>query len=287
MNKTNTNIEQTQSNNNPTNSGQITFWHVTTDLNASQSFLESGALAIGNGVGGQSDGFFVWNNKERAVEHLTNFLLKGKTGNGLLVGTNVYKSAISYPNWQFDLEQCIPLNTVLVKYKDQIVKIKNLQCNIVNDFGRIGTDFVDFVKPSKFLCDTYGAFSFKVNSSIFTEDFGHIGVRFVALYQAVIDKMCKNVAFKRDYNKILLETAQDINASKLTNLLEPLNIDCSIGHIGQGFKYCGKKPLRINEIIHVNKDENNLITQTCLHTSSVDTTHQICSFLASSNKQKY
>ncbi len=259
----------------------VTFWHATTNSDVLKSFLDDGAKAIGKGVGGQSSGFYVWNNKEKAVSHLTKFLFKKRNSTkGLIIGTKIKKSEISFPIWQFDLENCYILNPLLIKYQDQIINIKNLQYIPARHFNKDEIKTVDFVKRGRFFEDDLCSFVIEEKPTSFkrTVFFTENETEDLDLYQALINKMCENNIFKQDFDKILFESALDTNAINLKNFLIHAGYT-QFNDIGYGFKYCGNKPLRINEIFYIKKDDKGQNITTQIYTSSVCKEKQICPFL--------
>ena len=70
----------------------ITFWHAGDPRTpALKSFLDEGVKAIGKGVGGQSSGFYVWNNKKGADTHFDYLFKRGVCDEIMLVGVNVIR----------------------------------------------------------------------------------------------------------------------------------------------------------------------------------------------------
>lgn len=263
-----------------------TFWHATTDSRALKSFLNDGAKAIGKGLGGQSGGFFAWNSHDKAYSHLTKFLFNKKdSGEGLLVGTNVDIKQISYPIWQFDLENCYILNPLLIKYKDEIINVKNL--TYTTKQGKSKT--VDFLRTGRYFDTDFCSFRIEEKNNCFerTVFFTENDTEDLDLYQALIDKMCKHKDFRQDYNKILIESVLDTNGTKLLNFLQEAGYT-HFNDIGYGFKYCGKKPLNIDEVFYIKKNGQNIFKETQLYTSSECKEKQICPFLKMyiSNQQK-
>ena len=233
---------------------EITFWHISDNPEALKSFLNNGAQAIGKGYGGQTTGFYVWNRKENAVSHLTDFLGEGKAIEGLLIGVTLDKDKLTYPNWQFDVEQAKKLNSLFFKYKESISEIKNL--DYIDDDGT--KRIIDSIKISRFATEQKCNLIFKSSFSRTNMSIGDSGIR-VAEFQALIDTLCKNPKFREDYNKLLQESA---TTSKRLAL-----------------KYCGKEHLPVNEAIHIQKDEKEKVRETILYTSSLPKEKQECPFL--------
>ncbi len=239
----------------------VTLWHTTNDADTLKSFLDEGAKPIGTGQGGQTGGFFVWSKKKEAVSHFTDYLSEGTTGDGLIIGTEVSKKELVYPNWQFDLELAAALNPVLFKYKDQITDIKNLEYledggkKIIPAFTTLGYTRKDNCALRRVERVVNG-----ISLGKKLEGPGDSGIVNVNIWQAIIDKMCENPDFRKDYNKCLQAAAS---------------------HPSKNFalKYCGEKPLQIDEVFHIQKDETGKVTETPLYTSSVPKEKQVCPFV--------
>lgn len=163
-------------------SDKVMLWHATNDANTLKSFLDNGAKAIGKGFGGQTDGFYVWSKKRGANSHFSHFLATDDYGNntvseGLLIGTQIKKNDVTYPNWQFDLELGKVLNPLLFKYKDQIKDIKNLE--YVDEYGdKIS---VLSIEAGKMATTKACTLRFRENSVIHTMRIGETGPGYLAL----------------------------------------------------------------------------------------------------------
>ncbi len=237
---------------------EIILWHTSRDSESLRSYLNEGALPTGRGLGGQKDGFYVWNNKESAISHFDEFLYKNETGNGLLIGVKVDKDNITYPDWQFDMELSKELNSLFFKYKDTISQIKDLEYKDQKGQNQIIKSFSlsRFATKENCLFKISGYDGWSSSCLAIGDDNGIIGVD---MWQSLADRMCKNPEFRKDYNKLLQEST---TTSKRLAL-----------------KYCGKDPLAVDEAIHIQKDEKGIVTETPLYTSSLDKEKQVCPFL--------
>lgn len=220
----------------------ITVWHASAHPNELKNFLDNGARPIGKGLGGQSDGFYVWNKKEEAVSHFSDFLSVDK-GAGLLIGVTVDKQALTYPNWQFDVEEASALNPLFFKYKELIVSIKNLDY-----FDKDQKKTIKFIKPTPYATEQRFILHFRTSHGCRSVTIGDCATLGLAELQALIDKLCENTKFRQDYNH-LLQT--HITGSKRLAL-----------------KYCGQKPLPVDKVVHIQKDAQGKIIETPLYSSS-------------------
>ena len=234
---------------------QITLWHVSQDADALKSFLNNGAQAIGTGRGGQTNGFYVWSKKEGAVSHFSDFLSEGTTGDSLLISVSTHIKKMTYPDWQFDIEGAQLLNPLLFKYKEQIKNLKNLE--YLDGDGK--QCIIRSISTTNYTTQNNCSFSFRCYPSRFTTQvIGDAGLN-VDLFQAVIDKMCEDPNFLKDYNELLQQSA------------------ASSEHLA--LKYCGRSPLPINEAIYIQKDEKGKVIETPLYASSADEKRQPCPFV--------
>ena len=235
---------------------KVVLWHLSSDRQALKSFLDNGAKPIGIGQGGQTGGFFVWNTKENALSHFKDFLFKDKAAEALLIGVCVDKKAVAYPVWQFDLEIAKALNSLFFKYKDQIQSIKNLSYRDAQ--GELKT--IAAIKPTIHMTEKECAFQFKENHRVFSLAVGNDnGLRGVDIFQAIVDTMCRNPIFKKDYDALLLRSITTADRVAV--------------------KYCGQKALPVDEVFYIRKDENNIDMEQQVYTSSLEKEKQVCPFL--------
>ncbi len=237
----------------------ITLWHTSRDVDVLKSFLDEGAKPTGKGLGGQKSGFYVWSKKRSAISHFTDALYEDVSGEGLIIGTKVKKSEIMYPNWQFDIELAAVLNPLLFKYINQITKIKDL-VYLENGEKRIIPQIATVTTTSKEECNLQ---CIKANGKPgYFLDGPHTGgdTYHLNVWQALIDELCKNADFCKDYNRYLQVAATHPTKSF-------------------ALKYCGKEPLPIDEVSHIQKDAEGNVKETILYTSSVPKEQQVCPFV--------
>ena len=171
---------------------------------------------------------------------------------GLLIGITTDRNKLKYPQWQFDLEGAKQLNPLLFKYKDQITAIKDLE---YLENGEKET--IKSIELSPYATEKECILTF-FSSTIKGMVIGDSGID-VAGFQALIDKLCENQEFRKDYDELLQKS---ISASPKLAL-----------------KYCGKKPLHIDEVSHIQQDEKGKVTETPLYTSSAPKEKQVCPFV--------
>ena len=233
----------------------VTFYHISREVNAFKSLFREGAKAIGKGLGGQQDGFYVWNKKEPAISHFSDFLQKKPTGDGLLIGIEVNKDSLTYPNWQFDLEFSKELSPLLFKYKDKIAQIENLEYKTAKGEKEIIPSISISKRATEENCLL--KFSYSTGSTCLAIGDDN-GVQAVDIFQALIDKMCKNPEFKQDYDKLLQES---ISSSQRLAL-----------------KYTGIEPLIISKADHLEVNADHSVKTTPIFDASKGK-KQICPFL--------
>ena len=239
----------------PQSQPKLMLWHTANNSDSLKSFLDKGALPVGKGEGGQTDGFYAWNKKEAATSHFQNFLHKESAGEGLLVGVAVDPSEITYPRWQFDLELSRELNPLFFKYKDQIGQIQNLE---YMEDGKKKT--ISSMRPTFRATEDNCVIQFKENHRLFSLAVGQDnGIRGVNVFQALVDTMCENPEFRQDYDKLLRDSLQ--KSERLA------------------IKYCGKEALPVAEVSHIQKEAEKPASEEKLFTSSQKKERQVCPFL--------
>lgn len=233
-----------------------------------KSFFNNGVLSVGNGVGGQSGGFFVHNKKAFAVSYFYNDLSQNQIHNkkngkiedvvdyaneALLIGTTINKNELKYPAWQFDLEiaDYKILNQILYKYKDLAYTIKTLKT------PKQEVSIIPLLRPM-----SEGEFKLKIKYNNYTEtlqidEFDRTDN--LDIWQALFDKLCEDKEFRQDYNELLQKSTTSNTRTAI--------------------KYCGKSPLNVDEISYLKKDTDGNMTETSLYTSSTCKEKQVCPFL--------
>ena len=239
----------------------VTLWHATNDADTLKSFWDEGAKPIGIGRGGQRGVFFVWSKKKGANSHFSDFLATDSYNHdtateGLIIGTQIKKNDLTYPNWQFDLETGKVLNPLLFQYREQITNIKNLE--YVDEYGdKIS---ISSINLTPITTEDACTLKFVKGPTGRVMRIGETGLAYLELWQALIDKLCENPDFRKDYNKTLQKAASHPSANF-------------------ALKYCGEQPLPVDEAFYIQKDESGKVTETQLYTSSVPKEKQVCPFV--------
>ena len=228
------NLPQKQTNEN------VTFYHVSTAVEAFKSFFREGAKPVGKGFGGQSDGFYVWTSEAAAEDHIR-FLKDGawaykelEGDEALIIGVTIPKSTISYPDWQQDMEHNRGLIQLAFNYSDVLnEKAHHLNIPLPKEKRPFGWFFKTITGISVRNCFRQDALLFegvddtgKVSHKIFmntppwdSDD----SVKF----QILTDWLCQNSPrFKEDYNRLmhhLISQTKEFTALKYTGL-KPLTI---------------------------------------------------------------
>lgn len=108
-----------------TQTDYMDLFHISNHPKHLRDFMRTGAQACGQGVGGQSNGFYVWTTRAAAERH---FVFKDKITErrqksafgpegGLLVHVRVPRSDIRYPAWQFDIEGAYCLEDLWFRHR--------------------------------------------------------------------------------------------------------------------------------------------------------------------------
>ena len=248
----------------------VTFYHVSTEVAAFKSFFREGAKAIGKGVGGQVDGFYVWTNEKAAEDHIR-FLHEDpfadkvlKNNEAIIIGVSVPKESLSYPVWQQDYEKNSGLFDLCVLHAECLKnKAHNLNIPIPEQDRPLGWNFDKITDLSYNEEGKYFLFEgvdkkekkwrkrFSDSSFWDAED--------SIKWQILTDWFCQNNPdFKKDYN----------------NLMQKI---CSDGKIS-ALKYTGTEPLAITKAEYVKVNADGSIKKTpVLNTSKGK--NQVCPFL--------
>ncbi len=227
------------------------FFHASNNIHSLRSFFREGAKAIGQGLGGQKKGFYVFERKTYALSHL--YFLEGKKQlndkGGMIVGIKVNKKDIKYPEWQFDYEGLLDVLSLLEKYAASVIKtlpqiktkdIKILSCRKTPRFGRF---LVTAEKKGEL-----------IQKAISPADLGNTG--FIGIWQKTFDFLCQhNPSFRKDYDDLLLDT--------------PLS--CK--------KYTGQSPLPVSYLSYMQLQPNGELKETVLYTDEQPKEKQSCPFL--------
>ena len=129
----------------------VVFYHVSTEVDDFKSFFREGATAIGKGVGGQTDGFYVWTNEKAADQHIR-FLYEDpfadkvlKNDEAVIVAVSVPKASLSYPVWQQDMEKGVDIFKLWIKHGNFINEnADNLDIPFDTQDKPLGWDFSKF-----------------------------------------------------------------------------------------------------------------------------------------------
>ena len=249
----------------------VTFYHVSTEVSDFKSFFREGAKAVGKGIGGQTDGFFVWTNEQKAIRHFSHFL-NDFTNEAMIIGITVPKADISYPIWQQDMEVAYGIYDLWKKYGD-FINQKGHNLNITFDkkhqtfgwnFKKI-TDFSYEKEYSNFAKKYYEDICFKgidetgksIKKAIWEEPGG---AEDSVNFQILTDWLCQNNSdFRKDYDALMQKI---------------------ITHSQHGFalKYTGTASLPITSAQHVKINEDGSIQKTIVFEAQKGS-NQVCPFL--------
>lgn len=195
----------------------------------------------GLGVGGQSDGFYVWNNFDKAKEYLS---LNGSNKNCLICEVSVPKKDIKHPNWQIDYEA---LGRPQDTFETETNELKN---NLASLFLKYQKDVPNYEEDLKngeygFSITSYHQNKYDTlikitptNSSkktcLYEGDLATSGYE-----QALNDYMCANSSgYFQEYNELMLQS-----------------LDC----FHSALKYTGKETLNVRNNYEMERDEKNNI----------------------------
>ena len=251
----------------------VTFYHVSTDIEAFKSFFREGAKSTGKGLGGQTDGFYVWSNEEAAERHVS-FLQDGAWANkhlndkeAMIIGITVPKASVSYPLWQQDAEQPVGLFKLCASYGEFLnQKAQNLDIELPPENVPFGWPFSKIT-----------AISFEKKSDdwncIFFEGFNDKGRKCRKMcpdrppfeaddsikFQILTDWLCQsNPDFKKDYDLLMQKTIMQKE--------------------GSGLKYTGSAPLPITFVQHIKINEDGSLEKTTIFDTKKGK-NQVCPFL--------
>lgn len=179
------------------------FFHGSYNIQYLKSFVHNGAQPIGCGEGGQEQGFYVFESKKLAINHLY-FLKNNKKRlsdqGGMIVGIKIKEEDLKYPDWQFDYEALADVSPLLEKYAASVIKtllqietqtLKILSARKTPRFGRFE---VHYKQKGKL-----------IQKMISPVDPGNTG--FIGVWQKTFDALCNNnPSFKKDYDDLLLDS---------------------------------------------------------------------------------
>ena len=225
------------------NADDITFYHVSTSLDAKESFIKEGAKPIGFGQNGQDNGFYVFSNEQNADRHIVDFLNSNKNHfpDTMIVSCKVPISELKYPQWQYDYEMMT---------EKLIPKIKEWAGDFIDKNGKN----LDIKPPAHAVYSDYKIQDFftskySIHAKIISQNSKSIvGLtsRDHSFPQLLIHWLCKECpGFKEKYNEQMQLSAQKNRGV---------------------FKYCGEKPLTVHKIQHAHCDNNGNIDKQTIYT---------------------
>lgn len=199
----------------------------------------------GKGAGGQSDGFYVWNNLEKSKEYLAGYICD----NPVICKIKINADDFKYPQWQFDYEALGFLHEIdydkqknfrkklallFVKYKD------DLPDNYKSDLKNSGENGFDLLGVNE---TKYGAVRILIEAN-------KSGLR-TALYEGFLDVsgceqllndyMCKHSkGYLAEYNNLMREGLSCYNLA---------------------FKYVGDKDLEVVDVYDGQGNKNLNLTK--------------------------
>ena len=245
-----------------TTDDMLTFYHLSGQLNNTDSFIKEGAKPTGKGVGGQTDGFYCWTTKGGLFSRL--FALK--KDKGLLVCVQANKKNFTYPLWQLDTEdhmgglfKNIHKYTSFLEKKATHLNIEtpdNILVNMktITDFQYSRESYPHYYQdnvivhgrsqtgePSQYTVPLYNS---NPDKTRWTN-----GIYAAGLRQLFVDYLCQNCPeFKEEYNNHMHECLQKQSAYAI--------------------KYTGTQPLPIHTIHQVGIDKNLSYSETPIYTAS-------------------
>ncbi len=227
------------------------FFHASRNIRYLKSFFREGAQAIGMGMGGQDYGFYVFENKKSAKNHM-DFLKKYRNPlhpqGGILVGVKVDEKELNYPLWQFDYEAVPDLLPLLDQNKDLVIHaLMNTPFEKIKVFDAKKTD-----RYGRFLIDAEKNGE-RFQKAISPADPGFTG--FISLWQKTFDTLCQNPQFKKEYDALLKDS--------------PLAAK----------KYTGEDSLPVSYLSYMQPQKDGHLKEIVLYTDSKPKEKQSCPFL--------
>lgn len=247
----------------------VTFYHISTEVDAFKSFFREGAKAIGKGLGGQQDGFYVWINEKDTEKHV--IFLNGKTANKTIkngeaieITVCVPKASISYPLWQQDYEKNRGLFDLCVLYADCLKnKAHNLNIPIPEQEHPLGWEFdkitgLSYNEEGKyFLFEGIDKKEKKWRKRLSDSSFWD--AEDSIKWQILTDWFCQNDPdFKKDYDLLMQKISSDRK--------------------GGALKYTGVEPLAITKAEHIKINADGSIKKIPIFDASKGK-NQVCPFL--------
>ena len=227
------------------------FFHASRDVNFLRSFFREGAKAIGKGVGGQKTGFYVYNSKEEALNHIKFLNNQKKTlhpDGGLIVRVRVDEKDLKYPDWQFDYESNTEVLPLLQNYASLVTKtlltiqVPHLKIHSASKTHRYGRFLIEAEKDGKMIQKAISPADSYVTD-------------FTAIWQKVFDTLCKKASIREEYDVLLKESL----------------FSCK--------KYVGEKTLPVSSLSYIQPTTSGEYKETILYTDRRPKEQQVCPFL--------
>lgn len=204
------------------------------------------ATCRGEGAGGQSDGFYVWNNIKKTTEYLGGY----KCNNAVICQIEVPENEFKYPDWQLDYEALGKLHDDdYEKQKEVITKLAKLFMKYKHEAPNHQQDLS---KPEHGF-ELIGASETKFGTRIRIIPNKKTSQR-LALYegdlsvsgceQVLNDYMCSHSqGYLDEYNALLKESLSCFNGA---------------------LKYVGNKELKVSDVFNQNGNKDRNLTNTFL-----------------------
>ena len=252
----------------------IRFYHVSTNPDDFKSFFQKGAKPIGQGVGGQGNGFYVWTNETLAENHICFLNFQQLTNEAVIVGVDVEKESIAYPRWKTDMEYAPGFCSLLAKHHEFINKnMQNLNIDLPpNETFLKSIQSVKCKKENGEINFTFtGKSPFSPTMQQYLKrketDNPCYGSADSVFFQTLTDYLCQNnPEFLIDYNHFMQQKIQQE---------------------GIALKYTGQQNIPISILKYATIDESGKISKTTIYDKEKQS-QQICPFvkMAMSRKTK-
>lgn len=192
----------------------------------------------GEGAGGQSDGFYIWNNKEKTVDYLKGY----KCENPVICEIEVSANDIKYPDWQLDYEA---LGVIPDRDEEKQRTLRNKLAGLFSKHLPEVPNYKDDLRQAekgfevRIIKENKWGTAIKVapngSSSLIGLYEGNLSVS--GCEQTLNDYMCKHSAgYRKEYNELMKESLSCFNGA---------------------LKYTGKHELNVSAL-YDEKGEHNL-----------------------------
>lgn len=250
----------------------LRFYHVGTNPDDFKSFFKEGAKPVGQGVGGQGNGLYVWTNEDLADNHIRFLNFQQMLEEALIVGVDVEKEKITYPEWQADMEYAPGFCKLLGKHKDYINQnMQNLNINLPPNESFLNT--IQSVKceqeKDEITLTFKGGNRFIPTMEQTIKRMSHDnpcrGATDSVFFQTLADYLCQNSPdFKKDYDHFMQQTIQNN---------------------GLGLKYTGKENQPVSIIKHATVSNQEILSKSVIFDAQKKE-KQVCPFIAMALKRK-